>query len=144
MRTFSLELLDLFERRMREMTEQMAGAFELTAQFEFRRNPPTIQPRRRNRLRARGADRHGGRRAMLDFEPTMGAEDFSYYLLRKPGLLLPDRQWRRRPPPAWATASGPCTLHNPGYDFNDELIPLGGSSVGAAGRSMVEPLIETS
>jgi hippurate hydrolase len=23
--------------------------------------------------------------------------------------------------------AGPCTLHNPSYDFNDELIPLGGS-----------------
>jgi hippurate hydrolase len=22
---------------------------------------------------------------------------------------------------------GPCTLHNPNYDFNDELIPLGGT-----------------
>jgi hippurate hydrolase len=22
---------------------------------------------------------------------------------------------------------GPCTLHNPSYDFNDDLIPLGGS-----------------
>ena len=22
---------------------------------------------------------------------------------------------------------GPCMLHNPSYDFNDELIPLGGS-----------------
>jgi hippurate hydrolase len=22
---------------------------------------------------------------------------------------------------------GPCTLHNPRYDFNDDLIPLGGT-----------------
>ena len=22
---------------------------------------------------------------------------------------------------------GPCTLHNPHYDFNDDLIPLGGT-----------------
>ena len=22
---------------------------------------------------------------------------------------------------------GPCTLHNPSYDFNDDLIPLGGT-----------------
>ena len=24
-------------------------------------------------------------------------------------------------------AEGPCVLHNPSYDFNDELIPLGGT-----------------
>ena len=23
---------------------------------------------------------------------------------------------------------GPCTLHNPSYDFNDELIPLGATA----------------
>ena len=27
---------------------------------------------------------------------------------------------------------GPCMLHNPSYDFNDELIPLGAHALGAA------------
>ena len=38
-----LQMLDLLEQRMKAMTEQLACAFELTAEIEFRRNyPPTI------------------------------------------------------------------------------------------------------
>jgi len=61
-----------------------------------------------------------------EFEPTMGAEDFSYYLLDKPGcyFLIGNGDGEHR---AGGHGLGPCTLHNPSYDFNDELIPLGGS-----------------
>ncbi|MFO1227515.1 M20 aminoacylase family protein [Roseateles sp.] len=126
-RTFSLELLDLFERRMREMTEQMAGAFELTAQFEFRRNyPPTINHAAETGFVREVLTGMVGAENVLDFEPTMGAEDFSYYLLEKPGcyFLIGNGDGDHR---SLGHGLGPCTLHNPSYDFNDELIPLGGS-----------------
>jgi hypothetical protein len=32
--------------------------------------------------------------------------------------------------------AGPCTLHNPSYDFNDDLIPLGGTRLGAHGEAI--------
>ena len=42
-RTFSLEVLDMIEERMRVMAEQTCAASGLRADFEFRRNyPPTI------------------------------------------------------------------------------------------------------
>ncbi|MGE5866622.1 MAG: M20 aminoacylase family protein, partial [Rhizobacter sp.] len=42
-RTFTVELLDLIERRMREVAEHTCAAFEATCEFEFKRNyPPTI------------------------------------------------------------------------------------------------------
>jgi metal-dependent amidase/aminoacylase/carboxypeptidase family protein len=61
-----------------------------------------------------------------EFEPTMGAEDFSFYLLRKPGcyFLIGNGDGGHR---LGGHGAGPCMLHNPSYDFNDELIPLGGS-----------------
>src|ERR1700712_4737018 len=44
-RTFTLELLDLIEKRMKEMTEHLCSAFEATCDFKFKRNyPPTINP----------------------------------------------------------------------------------------------------
>jgi metal-dependent amidase/aminoacylase/carboxypeptidase family protein len=59
-------------------------------------------------------------------EPTMGAEDFSYMLQAKPGAYVfisnGDGQHREM-----GHGGGPCTLHNPSYDFNDDLIPLGGT-----------------
>ena len=51
----------------------------------------------------------------------MGAEDFSYHLQTEPGCYFHDRQ-RRRQPPRGGHGPGPCMLHNPSYDFNDELI----------------------
>ena len=46
-------------------------------------------------------------------------------LQARPGAYCLHRQRRRRRIVPPATGSGPCMLHNPSYDFNDELIPLG-------------------
>ena len=55
---------------------------------------------------------------------NMGAEDFSYYLQEKPGcyFLIGNGDGSHR---ASGCAEGPCMLHNPSYDFNDELIAIG-------------------
>jgi hippurate hydrolase len=57
-------------------------------------------------------------------EPTMGAEDFSFMLMAKPGCYAfvanGDGDHREM-----GHGGGPCMLHNPSYDFNDQLIPLG-------------------
>ena len=59
-------------------------------------------------------------------EPTMGAEDFSYMLQAVPGAyaFIGNGEGAHR---EIGHGEGPCTLHNPNYDFNDELIPLGGT-----------------
>ncbi|TXI17726.1 MAG: amidohydrolase [Roseateles sp.] len=126
-RTFTLELLDLLERRMKAMTEQMAAAFELTAEFEFHRNyPPTINHPQESAFVQRVLTELVGSENVQEFEPTMGAEDFSYYLLDKPGcyFVIGNGEGEHR---SGGHGLGPCTLHNPSYDFNDDLIPLGGS-----------------
>ncbi len=124
-RTFTVPVLDLIERRMRELTEGIASAFELTPEFHFHRNyPPTI-----NHV----AETDFVRQALLDmgaqvehFEPTMGGEDFSFFLQAKPGcyFLIGNGDGAHR---AGGHGMGPCMLHNPSYDFNDALIPVGGT-----------------
>ena len=59
-----------------------------------------------------------------EFEPTMGAEDFSYFLQGKPGayFVIGNGDGAHR---EGGHGLGPCMLHNPSYDFNDDLIPLG-------------------
>jgi amidohydrolase len=124
-RTFSVGVLDLIERRMRELSQGIGQAFELGVEFDFHRNyPPTVNHAAetafvRRALLGMGASVH-------DFEPTMGAEDFSYYLEHKPGcyFLIGNGDGAHRPE---AAGAGPCTLHNPSYDFNDALIPVGGT-----------------
>ena len=110
---------------MRQIAEHHCAAHDATCEFEFVRNyPPTVNSRARSRICAQDHDWHRGRRACGGPEPTMGAEDFAYMLQAKPGAVLLHRQ-RRRCPPQMGHGGGPCMLHNPSYDFNDDLIPLG-------------------
>jgi hippurate hydrolase len=126
-RTFALDVLDTIERRMRQIAEATCLAFEATCEFEFRRNyPPTINHRPETEFMRELLGTLVGASNVVEFEPTMGAEDFSYYLLQKPGcyFLIGNGDGGHRVP---GHGEGPCTLHNTSYDFNDALIPLGGS-----------------
>ena len=124
-RTFTIEVLDMIEKRMREVAQHTAAAFGAQCEFEFVRNyPPTINA-------AHEADFARGVMAGIvgasnvgEQEPTMGAEDFSYMLQAKPGCysFIANGDGAHR---EMGHGGGPCMLHNPSYDFNDDLIPLG-------------------
>jgi amidohydrolase len=126
-RTFTLEVLDLIERRMRRIAEATCQAFEARCEFDFDRYypPTTNHPKETEFVRATLAAMLGEHN-VLEFEPTMGSEDFSFYLLEKPGcyFVIGNGDGAHR---MGGAGAGPCMLHNPSYDFNDELIPLGGS-----------------
>ncbi len=124
-RTFTFELLDMIEQRMQEVSQSLATAFGVRCEFEFRRNyPPTINSAPEADF-ARGvmAEIVGAENISAQ-EPTMGAEDFAYMLMAKPGcyVFLGNGDGDHR---ALGHGGGPCMLHNPSYDFNDDLIPLG-------------------
>ncbi len=128
-RTFTLEVLDLIEARMKAIAEHTAAAFDATVEFDFKRNyPPTINhPAETDFARSVMAEVVGAHN-VIEFEPTMGAEDFSYFLQQRPGAYFMigngDGAHRGRYE-GMGHDAGPCMLHNPRYDFNDELIPLG-------------------
>ncbi len=48
--------------------------------------------------------------------PSMGSEDFAFMLQEKPGCYL----WIGN-----GSSANSCLLHNPHYDFNDEILPVG-------------------
>jgi hippurate hydrolase len=127
-RTFSIEVLDLIESRMKALTEQLPPAFGATGSLHFHRNyPPTINHAREAAFAASVMREVVGPDGVDDAcEPVMGSEDFAFMLLAKPGCYAfignGDGTHREH-----GHGLGPCTLHNPSYDFNDELIPLGGS-----------------
>jgi hippurate hydrolase len=127
-RTFTTEALDLIERRMQTIAEATCAAFEARCEFEFRRNyPPTVNhPAETEFVRGLLGDVVGAQN-VFEFEPTMGAEDFSFFLQERPGcyFLIGNGDGEHR---EGGHGMGPCMLHNPSYDFNDELIPLGATA----------------
>lgn len=125
-RTFKLDVLDLVEEKLIAMSHQMAACFGATAEVNFQRSyPPTINDAvmadlctdviRKNKI---------GGQVHTDLPPTMGAEDFSFFLLKRPGayLWLGNGTGDHR---SMGHGLGPCTLHNPSYDFNDGILATG-------------------
>ncbi|HRD86569.1 MAG TPA: M20 aminoacylase family protein, partial [Rubrivivax sp.] len=127
-RTFSTQVLDLVERRMKTIAESVCTAFDARCEFSFHRNyPPTVNHAAETGFARQLLGEVVGADNVLDFEPTMGAEDFSYFLLEKPGcyFLIGNGDGSHR---EGGHGLGPCMLHNPSYDFNDDLIPLGATA----------------
>ncbi|MBN3854744.1 amidohydrolase [Paraburkholderia sp. Ac-20340] len=127
-RTFTTETLDLIEARLRKIAESTAEAYECAVEVSFLRNyPPTVNSSAETQFAAEvmrevvGADRVDDH-----VEPTMGAEDFSFMLLEKPGCyaFLGNGDGGHRDA---GHGAGPCMLHNASYDFNDQLLPVGSS-----------------
>ncbi len=124
-RTFSVEVLDMIEARMRQIAEHTCAAFGLSCEFEFFRNyPPTVNSAKEAEFARAVMASIVGPDNVLQQEPTMGAEDFSFMLQVKPGCynFIANGDGSHRD---IDHGGGPCMLHNPSYDFNDDLIPLG-------------------
>ena len=126
-RTFTIEVLDLIESRMRQITDKLCAAFDARAEFDFNRNyPPTINSAVEADFARKVMEGIVGASNVIAQEPTMGAEDFSFMLQAKPGAycFIANGDGTHR---EMGHGAGPCMLHNPSYDFNDDLIPLGGT-----------------
>ena len=123
-RTFKAKTRDLAERRVKEIATKVAEAFGASASIEYSRGyPATVNTPRESQFAAEVGGRvFGPGNVIVDFEPVMGGEDFSYMLLEKPGAYV-----------FLGQGGGPnsCFLHNPGYDFNDQVIPLGAGYLAA-------------
>jgi hippurate hydrolase len=50
--------------------------------------------------------------------PVMASEDFSFVLAQVPGAYIQIGN---------GDGEGACEVHNPSYDFNDAVLPLGAS-----------------
>jgi amidohydrolase len=125
-RTFSIETLDLIEQQMSKLSTELCAAFGATAEMEFERKyPPTINSAEMAELAKNALKRVPEVTAVhTNLPPTMGAEDFAFMLQHKPGAYL----WIGNGDGGHRTHGhgiGPCTLHNPSYDFNDKILPLG-------------------
>ena len=119
-RAFKPGVQDLIEEGIKRIANGIAAAHggSVTVRYD-RRYPPTVNAVRETEIAAAVLEKMVGRENVLyDLQPTMGAEDFSFMLNAKPGCYV----WIGNGP-----GDGGCMLHNPKYDFNDEVLPIGSS-----------------
>jgi amidohydrolase len=127
-RTFTTPVLDLIERRMQALAQGIAAGFDAEVDFRFKRNyPPLVNHERETRFAVEVMKAVVGEDNVdANAEPTMGAEDFAFFLQEKPGcyIFIGNGDGDHR---AGGHGMGPCVLHNGSYDFNDSLLPVGAS-----------------
>lgn len=125
-RTFSREVLCLIEERMRAIASATASAHGCSVDFEFiRQSTATVNDPAQAAFAAGVMKQIVGSENVNDnIEPTMGAEDFSFMLEQLPGCyaFIGNGSGEHR---GSGHGLGPCMLHNPSYDFNDDILALG-------------------
>ena len=125
-RTFTLPVLDLIEQRMRDVANHTAAAFGAEVSFDFKRSYPPLINHPEQTAFAVGVMQQivGADQVDALVEPTMGSEDFAFMLQKIPGcyVFIGNGEGAHR---EMGHGLGPCNLHNPSYDFNDDLLPIG-------------------
>jgi len=116
-RTFNAKVQAQVELRLTELCGAVATGFGATATVRFERIYPATINTPTEALFAGDVAQGlvGARNVERHMEPSMGAEDFSFMLQKKPGAYLRIGQDVR----------DGAFLHNSRYDFNDEILPLG-------------------
>lgn len=119
-RAFSEANQDLIEKRLREVVTGVAKLHGATAEVKYERPyPPVVNTADETDLAAAAAALVVGAENVLhNLPPSMGAEDFAWMLRERPGSYV----WIGN-----GDGEGSCMVHNPRYDFNDAILPIGAS-----------------
>lgn len=114
-RCFDADLKARLERRFRDAVDATAQFHGLKAEFDYQaRYPATINTPQHAARCADVLDTLPGINAVhRDLPPSMGSEDFAFMLEQCPGAYI------------WLGNGDSAALHNPAYDFNDAIAPLG-------------------
>jgi hippurate hydrolase len=119
-RAFRPEVEDQVEAAMERICAGIGAAHGVQVALDYRRGyPPTVNTAAEaETCRQVIGQLVGEQNARTDLQPSMGAEDFAYMLKEKPGCYV----WIGN-----GLGEGGCMLHNPHYDFNDDILTLGAS-----------------
>ncbi|MFO1116945.1 MAG: M20 aminoacylase family protein [Beijerinckiaceae bacterium] len=112
---------ELFKRTVKLTAEAQGGS----AEIDYRRAyPATVNAAAEtDRASACAAAVNGVTHVERDGRPLLAGEDFAFMLERTPGAYLFFGQR--------GADKGGVPVHNPGYDFNDDLLPIGANYLAA-------------
>ena len=116
-------------RRMREIAEGVARSHDVAIDLEIRPAYPVTSNETDATMASAARRLPEGREVVEEFTPSTASEDFAFMLTARPGAY------------AWIGNGRDTALHNPDFDFNDDLIPIGarywievvGEALGTAG-----------
>ena len=116
-RSFTPEVRDLAQKRFTEIVQGHAAAYGVSVDLNYERGyPPTVNHPQETEFAAEVAREISGA-ALVDANSSreMGAEDFAYFLEKRPGAYL------------FLGNGDTAGLHHPAYDFTDETAAYGAS-----------------
>ena len=115
-RAFSSEVMKRIEDNLRRVVDGVANAMGATAELDFRFTfAPLVNDETQTDFAADcAADLVGDEHVLRNLNQVMGSEDFSFMLEKSPGAYI-----------RIGNGEDSIPVHNPAYDFNDEIIPLG-------------------
>jgi hippurate hydrolase len=119
-RCFDSRVRALLKSRIEAIAAGVATAHGTRANVTFgAAYPPVINTEAHTNLAARiAAELVGSERVAMHIPPVLVSEDFAYMLEARPGCYVLIGN---------GGAENGRTIHNPGYDFNDEILALGAS-----------------
>ncbi|MCP5246027.1 MAG: amidohydrolase [Burkholderiales bacterium] len=120
-RCFKNTIRAQLEQKIDHLARTVADSFNMNAKIRFNPENPgypvtmNSPDETASAIRA-AADVAGKSNINTQPTPSMGSEDFAFMLQQIPGCYI----WIGN-----GSSEGNCLLHNPNYDFNDEILPLG-------------------
>ncbi|MEL7299467.1 MAG: M20 aminoacylase family protein [Pseudomonadota bacterium] len=114
-RTFDPEVQAMVMRRMEQIVAGHAAAYDLEATLRYEKGYPATVNDPKAAAFAADVARQVSANVDDNTGREMGAEDFSYMLQARPGAFL------------FLGIGEAAGLHNPAYDFNDDIAPVGAS-----------------
>ena len=117
-RAFSVEQQEQIETLMRQRVKSICEAFGASGELDYRKVAPCTENHKENTQICIEVTQAlvGDENVLLEESPSMGSEDFAFMLLEKPGAYI----WIGN-----GAMEGAKGLHNPHYDFNDNVLALG-------------------
>lgn len=106
--------------RITEIVHQQAKVLGATAEVDYEWRYPVLHndAAMTDFARQTVIDWLGEDALVPDMEQLTGSEDFAFMLEKRPGCYLIIGN---------GDGEGGCMVHNPGYDFNDAILPIGAS-----------------
>jgi len=116
LRCFDMALKEHLEARFKQAIASLADFHGLTVELDYQRcYPATINtPEHAQHCATVLEGLLGQDNVLRNPPPSMASEDFSFLLAERPGAYI----WM-------GNGEDSASLHNPHYDFNDALLPLG-------------------